>query len=276
MIVRTFQVVSMALGCVALIGSTGCGSRAACGKTAMAAPCGKKPCAEPCVETAKGPCERPAGEIAAELPPRARAGECYARVWIEPQFKTVSERVMVKDASERLEVVPAKYEWVEEKICVKDGGTELVAIPAEFDERTVRVKTEDAHTDWQVTNSELCRLPDGETRALNDNAKMTKNVFCKVNYPDQYETIRKQCQVKAARVESRSIEPEYQTIRRQKLVSPATTRKVCVPAEYETVTKTVKVCDGRFAWKRVICETDGAVEVTANKPQRVEKIAGRN
>lgn len=271
MITRTIQVTSLVVGCLALVMGTGCGSRSVCAKTAMG-PCGTKPCPQ----TAQGPCVRPSGEIAAELPPNARSGECYARVWIEPQFKTVTERVVVKEASERLEVVPAKYEWVEERVCVRDGGTELVALPAEFDEQTIRVKTEDAHTDWQVTNSDICRLPNGETRQANDNEKMTKNVFCKVDYPDQYETIRKQCQVRPARVESRSIEPEYQTIRRQKLVSPATTRKVCEPAQYDTITKTVKVCDGRFAWKRVICDTEGAVKVTANKPQSVERFAGRN
>ena len=49
--------------------------------------------------------------VAPLLPPDAKAGECYARVYVPPTYKTVTEERLKRAASERLEVIPAKYEW---------------------------------------------------------------------------------------------------------------------------------------------------------------------
>lgn len=264
---RMFQTAALAVSCIALLAGSGCSE---CGskKVASAKPCGSTPCgAKPCAE-AKGPCVRPAGEVAAELPPKARPGECWARVWVAPQFKTVSERVVVKEATEQLEIIPAKYEFVEERVCVKDASKRLIEVPAEFSQSEITVKTEDAHTDWEVTSSDLCRLPENEKNNLNGDKKMTKSVFCLVEYPAQHETIQRKCQVRPPQVREEIIPAQYETVRREKLVSPATTRKTCIPAEYETVNKSVKVCDGRFAWQRVVCEVDGSIKVSSNRPIR--------
>src|SRR5262249_30631953 len=95
--------ISAAVCCAALFAAAGCNC-----PTKGAPCCEPKPApvvAKPC-ET---PCGRPAGEVAAELPPNAKPGECYAKVWVPATYKTISERILVRDASERLEVVPAKY-----------------------------------------------------------------------------------------------------------------------------------------------------------------------
>ena len=43
------------------------------------------------------------------FPPDARPGECWARVFIPPTYRTKSEQVLVRGGSERLEVIPAEY-----------------------------------------------------------------------------------------------------------------------------------------------------------------------
>ena len=43
------------------------------------------------------------------LPPNASAGQCFTRVWMPPQYKTTEERKLISEASERIEVTPAKY-----------------------------------------------------------------------------------------------------------------------------------------------------------------------
>jgi hypothetical protein len=262
---RMFQTAALAVSCIGLLAGSGCSE---CG--------GEKVASASCTTTKKETCARPAGEIAADLPPKARPGECWARVWVAPQFKTVSERVVVKEATEQLEIIPAKYEWVEERVCVKDSSKRLIEVPAEFSESEIKVKTEDAHTDWEVTNSDLCRLPDDQKNKLDGDKKMTKSVFCLVDYPAQHETIQRKCQVRPPQVREEIIPAQYETVRREKLVSPATTRKVCIPAEYETINKSVKVCDGRFAWQRVVCEIDGSMKVSSNRPIRMDRDFDRD
>lgn len=45
------------------------------------------------------------------LPPNAKPGECYARAFVPPVYKTENVRVLKSEASERIDVVPEKYEW---------------------------------------------------------------------------------------------------------------------------------------------------------------------
>jgi hypothetical protein len=234
----------------AMLAQTGC---ACCDPKAKAcAETTKAPC-----EAARGPCDQEYGEMTAALPPNAKPGECYAKVFVPPTFKTVTERIKVRDASETIEVIPAKYEWVEERVLVKDASTELEALPAEFATRVQTIQTNPGHTDWEINKNALC---------VNPKDQPARDVFCLVNHPADYQTIQTQCQVQPARVKEVCVPAKYETVRREKLVCAATTRKVCVPAEYENVEKTVKVCDGRMAWKLIDCEKPGA-QATASANQ---------
>jgi len=258
MLTRVVQITGAAVGCIALLASAGCAN---CAKGSVAST--KSPCGPTKTTTVayQGPCEKPSGEMTAELPRNAKAGDCFAKVFIPPEFKTVTERVLVKEASERLEIVPAKYEWVEERVCVRDAEKRLVEEPAEFAEKEVTVQVNSGHTDWEINKD--CLPPANAA---------TKDVFCLVNHPPEKRTLRVQCQTKPPQVREETIPAEYEIVRRHKLVSAATTKKVCIPAEYETVEKTVKVCDGRMAWQRVDCEKPGngeAVSINANGKPRL-------
>ena len=57
------------------------------------------------------------------LPINARAGECYARVAIPPKFEMRTERQLVQAGGEKVEVIPARYEWVGEAGSGKGAGS---------------------------------------------------------------------------------------------------------------------------------------------------------
>jgi hypothetical protein len=248
MLSNSLKIMCAALFCGALLAQTGCdcGTVKGC-TTETKAP---SPCA-----TARGNCDRPAGEMTAALPPNAKAGECYAKVFVPPEFKTVTERVLVRDASETIEVIPAKYEWVEEKIVVRDASTELEAVPAEYASKERTIEVNSGHTDWEINKNALC---------VNPKEQAARDVFCLVKHEPASKTIQTQTQVKPAHVQTVCIPAKYETVRREKLASAATTRKVCIPAEYENIEKTVKVCDGRMAWKLIDCDKPEAERVTVN------------
>ena len=115
------------------------------------------------------------------LPPNAKPGECYARVFVPPTYKTedvqvlkadaserievvpekyewVNEQVLVKGASERLEVVPATYEWVEEQVLVKPAGKKIVSVPAECGTEIERVLDKPEYTVWKKGAGPITRI----------------------------------------------------------------------------------------------------------------------
>jgi hypothetical protein len=261
MLSKNLKIMCAMLFSGAMLAQAGC----ACG-TAKAACTTSKP---RCTTTVRGTCDIPSGEVSAALPPNARPGECYAKVFIPAEFKTVTERVLVRDGVERIEVIPARYEWVEEKILVKDASTELEAVPAEYATRERSFEVNSGYTEWEVNKNALCENPKDEP---------ARDVFCLVNHPSDRRTVQTQVQVKPAQVREVCIPAQYDTVRRQKLVSAASTRKVCTPAEYENIEKTVKVCEARMAWKRVICDKPGAetsASINANRNQTIATVNAR-
>lgn len=225
------------------------------------------------------------------LPPNARPGECYARVFIPPTYRTVTEtvlkrgaseqldvipatyewvaeQVLVSAASQRLELVPAQYDWVEEKVLVREASSRKEQVPARYEGQEETILIKPAETVWKKGRGPIEKI---------DNA--TGEIMCLVEVPAVYETVKKKVMVSPPTTRDIAIPAEYETVRKKVMVSPPTTRtieipavyktikvkkmvsppreqKIPIPAEYQTVTKTEQVTDGRLEWRQILCETN--------------------
>lgn len=244
----------------------------------------------------------------ADLPPNAKPGECYARVLTEPQYRTETERVLIREegeevrvipakyetatqrvlvseASTRLEVVPATYGWVEEKVLVRPESKKLVTEPAKYETVTERIMVEPAKTVWKKGTGPIQKIDES-----------TGEIMCLVEVPAVYETVSKRVLKAPATTRETIVPAEYKTIRKRVLKTPATTREVeipaeyevvevtketqpsrtektKVPAEYETVEKRAKVADGRLEWRSILCDTN-MTRGRITSIQRALKTAG--
>ena len=190
------------------------------------------------------------------FPPNPKAGECYARVLIPAEYKTVSERVMTRDVGERIEVVPARYETVEETVLVKEASTKLeivpavygevqetvlvkpaskkiVEVPAVYETVTEQVLDKPAHTAWKKGPA-TAKSANVLSQSVND----TGEIMCLVEVPATYKTVKKRVLVTPARTNEIEIPAEYKTVTRTVVKAPATTREVVIPAQYDTVSVT--------------------------------------
>lgn len=249
-----------------------------------------------------------AGPAAAEnepltwIPQNAVPGECYAKVFVPPEYRTVTEKVLMKEASEQVEIIPAKYEmveekvmvepaserwevipaeykWVEEKVVIKEASSRLESIPAKLEWKEENVLVKPAETVWKKGRGPIERID-----------YSTGEILCLVEEPATYKTVKKQVVVEPAKIVKVDIPEEYGTVKQKALVSPPTVKKIEIPAvhktvkvrkmvsppqekripipeEYQTVTRTEKVSDGRFEWARILCETN----TTPDFVMRVQK-----
>lgn len=225
------------------------------------------------------------------LPPYAKPGECYARIFIPAQFKTVTEqklkkgaeekvdlipakygtvteRVLVEEESERLEVIPATYKTVTERVLVKPEGKKLVSVPAKYETQSERVMVKEGYTTWKKGTGPIQRIDES-----------TGEIMCLVEVPPEYKTITKRVMVTPPTTTEVMIPAEYSTVTKRVVDRPATTRTVKIPAKYktvtvtkmtqppqerrstipetyQTVTKTVKVSEGRMEWREILCDTN--------------------
>ena len=187
------------------------------------------------------------------FPPNARAGECYARVLFPEKYRTSDERVLVKEASERFEVIPARYETVTERVLVKEASTKLEVVPAVYETvteqvlvkpadkqivevpatyRTVteRVLDKPATTVWKKGSASTY----GST-ALSETVDATGELMCLVEVPATYKTVERRVIDTAATTRELETPAVYKTVERRVVREPAKTREVVIPAVYDTV-----------------------------------------
>jgi len=221
-------------------------------------------CRAPVVRTAAAP--RPPAPatvvtVTEVLPPDAKPGECWVKVFVPEQYEATKETVCVRAASERLEMIPAQYEWVEETILVKDASTILEEVPAEFawEERTI--ETEPGHTNWHVEKRAAC--------VSGKDQQPAEEMYCLKTKEPTFQTVRYQVLAKPVTTRETVIPAEYQTVRRQKLVAPATTQRIPIPAEFAAVDKVRKVADSRVEWQRVDCIQESRTEAASTEDARL-------
>lgn len=227
------------------------------------------------------------------LPPNAQPGECYARVWISGTEKKVENKVLVKEATEKLEVIPAQYETVTETVVIETASEELEIIPAVYKtetktvivepEREVqevvdavyeeveeKVKIRDAYTTWKKGEGPIQRYDEA-----------TGEIMCLVTVPAEYETVIKrvvkipprtitkvipavtetvEVKVMVEPPKTRTVEiPEKsRTVEVRKLLQPASVKRLEIPAQYETVIEVQKGDPGKMEWRPILCSTNAS------------------
>ena len=190
------------------------------------------------------------------FPPNAEAGQCYARVLFPEKFETSTERVLAKEAGERievipasfengtervlvkeatsrLEVIPATYKTVTEQVLVKPASKQVVAVPAEYRTETERVLDKPAYTVWKKGGASSFGAA-----AVSETTNATGELMCLVEVPATYNTVSREVLVTPAATREIMVPAEYRTVERRVVDTPASTREVDIPAEYDTVAVT--------------------------------------
>lgn len=221
------------------------------------------------------PVPAPKMTVKAECMANAKPGECYILIVRDPVYRTDKVKKLVKEASEKIEVVPpvykavkvhvtseevqdvipAQYETVKEKVMVKPATTRLENVPAVFDTVEERVMVKPASKKAieipavyeDVTEKKLVReayttWKPGTATSVQKIDDKSGEVFCLVEVPAEYQTVTTRVMKTPASIRYEDIPAEYDTIKKTVLKTPETTRSVEVPAVYEEheVTKLVK------------------------------------
>lgn len=228
--------------------------------------------------------------VAQNLPTNPAPGKCYVKCITKDEFREVEERIMVKPAYSKLEVIPGTFKTIEERVMVKEASKKLVYVPAVYEtitvpfvqkEKSATLKVVPASFGTDSKTYEITPKTSGwEYRTLDNCPSINKDVCvtaCFVEYPAQFKTVeittlikdasveempinelsgsyKKQVVKTPARVEEIEIPAEYATIKRTVVDVPASTKKVEVPAEYTTITKRELVKKGGdTVWEEVDC-----------------------
>ncbi len=205
-------------------------------------------------------------------PPNARPGECYARMLIPGETRTITEKVIKKEASEKVEIVPATYKTVTKRVLVKPETTKLVSVPAKYGTKSERIQISPAKTVWKkgagtmsagagsgaAGGSSAAAIVDrfGDQKIIGSRVTDTGELMCLVEVPAQYKTVSKTVLVSPATTKTIITPAEYKTVQVTELVTAAQERRVAIPEEYGTVTRTEQVRSEQLTWVPVLCQVN--------------------
>lgn len=189
------------------------------------------------------------------LPANARPGECYAKVMVPAQYKTVEEKVLIAEASEKIEVIPAKYEMTEVKVPVQQESEKLVAVPAKYETVEEKIEIEPARTVWRYGPGAKAKdISDRDlTMALAVGLPAeAKPGQCYDEFYQEakFETKTEKLLKTAAAEEITTSEPQFEWVEEKVLVKEASEKIVEIPAEYEEVTEQVLESPAYTTWKK--------------------------
>ncbi len=186
------------------------------------------------------------GAQALGLPVSAEVGQCYAEYFQPAQYKTETEKVVVREAYQGVEAVPPKYEMVDEKVIISDASFKLLEVPPVYETVTEKVLEAPAYTTWKTGRGPVERIDHS-----------TGEIMCLVEVPAKYKTVEKRILKSPATTQKIEIPAKYKMQKVRKLVAPAEFRNVDVPAEHKTVTKRTVVSEAKTVWQPVGQEGPG-------------------
>lgn len=210
-------------------------------------------------------------------PPAAKPGECYVNLHTKPVTEEVSqqvlkkaasqkvdiipatyaegeETVLVKPATTRLEVVPAVYEAADEQVLVKPASKRLVPVDAVYEDKSEQVLVSPASTFWKRSTVAEAASSGSKEQIAGDDGY----VMCLIEKPAVYKTVTTKMVAKGPSTREEEIPAEYTTVKKTVLKTPATTREVEVPAEYAKVRTTKLVTPATEKITEIPAEYDTA------------------
>ncbi len=184
-----------------------------------------------------------------DLPPNQEPGKCYAKCLIADEYETVTEQVLVRAASKRVETVPAEYESVTEQVLVKEAATRIERVKAEYETVTerMRVGCPSGYNDDGVKCTKLMEVP-ATYKTVEEQVLVKEASVQKIPVPAEYETVTEQVVVKEASKRVETTPATYETASEQVLVKEASSRIERVPAEYKTETERIEVKPANTKW----------------------------
>lgn len=189
------------------------------------------------------------------LPSNARPGECYAKVMVPAQYKSVDEKVVIVDASEKIEIIPAKYEWSEVRVPLQQESEKLIAVPAQYKKVEEKIEIQPAHTVWRLGPGKKAKQVNDRDLAMALALGLPKTAggsqcFNEYYQPAKFETKTEKLLKTAAAEDITTSEPQFKWAEEKVLIKEASTKIVEVPAEYDSVTEKILEAPAYTTWKK--------------------------
>lgn len=186
-----------------------------------------------------------------------KAGDCYMRLSTAAVYENISEKITIREPSEKLEIIPAKYKTVQETIVVKEASFRLEKVAAKYKMVTEEVLVSPAREEWKISRGDdIYAVMDDNGKPITRVGSRQGETLCKVKVPAKYKTIKKRVMISPPSTRRIEIPAVTRVIKKRVVVEEAREQRVTVPGKYRTITKKQLVTPSGVQWVPVLCRTN--------------------
>ena len=165
---------------------------------------------------------------------------CYHEHFIPAKFADFVERRLVKDAYDVVNTQEAKFRWVEKRIMVSEASTRLEVVPAQYETVSEQVVDVPAHQVWKKGTGPIQRID-----------AATGEIMCLVDVPATYKTLTRKELISPETTREIEVPARYETVKVKERISDASESRRTMPAEYKEVPLRRQVADAELVWHEV-------------------------
>ena len=200
--------------------------------------------------------EMPSASYAADSLPPAKAGECYGKVRLPATYRTEKVVVEMRSASDRFDILPARFQVRTKRIVIRDALTDYRVVPAELEEQKDQFLVAPARTRW-VRDSVNGTIPlsESENRVLSlsgINLTAVGSGTCLFEYhkDEIFEKIPTQVLIREATETLSFIPAKFRQSTESIVEKPAYKRIIEVPSSFRKIDESVMVEAATSVWKK--------------------------
>ncbi len=197
-----------------------------------------------------------------DLPP-AKPGQCFTKAFFPAKYTTVTEKVLVRDAGEKIQVIPPRYGWTTQKIKISDGTERVITAPPQYKTVYQKVLVKPAQTTWRTNLSP--NAPEASDACVQSAAAAGMDIsnarpgtcYYEHYIPEKYTTVTEKVLASEPSEKVVAIPAKYRTVTKKILVSEGTEKLITIPAQYKQSGQKVLIAPARTEWKKTRCEDRG-------------------
>lgn len=178
--------------------------------------------------------------------PDAKPGQCFAKVKIPAKYITKTKRIRLqKTSSRRVLVRAAQYRWVNKRILVRKASYKTRVIPAKYKTIVRRKMLKPTHYIWKNGRGAVTRI-----------SKKTGRAIHRIKVPASYKNVKKRILLRPVQKIRTYVPAVYKTIKKKQRISSAIYKTVKKPSKYKVHKYRQKISSARYIWRPIACATN--------------------
>jgi hypothetical protein len=182
------------------------------------------------------------------------AGSCFKEYYAPRQFKTLDEKVMVRDEYNETKIIEPTFEVVEKVVTLKPASKKRVEVPAKYKEVEEKILVEAEKTVWKKGKNPAQKV-----------SGATGEIMCLVKVPAKYTTIHKRVLVSPATTKLVDVPAKTKVIKVKKLREDAKVEQKVHPATFKSIKKVVLEKEAKFRWVEASKRVEKPYRYTGNQ-----------